>query len=288
LSRAPVPPAIYFLIATIAINAIGFGIIVPVVPSLIMELTGKPIHYATAMGGWLSLIYAAFQFVFSPIMGNLSDRYGRRPVIIASMAGFSVDFLALALAPNLMWLFVARAFAGIFGASNAPAQSAIADLVPPDERSRYFGMLGAAFGIGFVLGPMIGGLLGQFGPRVPFMAAAVLAAGNAIFGLLVLPETLKSENRRPFEWRRANPVGALLHVRTLPGIVPISAVYLLWQVASLVYPMIWPYFVKGRYGWTDAMVGASLAVVGLALAMAQIFVLVSFRASGSVKRHKSE
>ncbi len=267
------PPAIRFVLATVVLNAMGFGLIMPVTPKLVMALSGEDVSHATAIGGYLAFTFALFQFVCSPILGNLSDRFGRRPVLLASLFGFAVDFVLLALAPSLWWVFVARAVSGAFGATNAPAQSVIADLVPPDGRARYFGMISGAFGIGFVLGPLLGGLLGEFGYKVPFIAAALLAFATFVYGWMVLPETLAPQHRRRFEWRRANPVGSLMHVRALPGILPISIVYLLWQIASLVYPMTWTYFALGRYGWSEALVGLSLTGVGVMLAASQILVL---------------
>ncbi len=273
MPKAPTPPAIRFVLATMVINAMGFGIIVPVTPQLLLDLGAGSIDRATAIGGWLALTFAAFQFVCSPIIGNLSDRFGRRPILMLSVAGFAIDFLALALAPSLFWVFVARAISGIFGASNAPAQAAIADITAPEERSRYFGMVGAAFGIGFVLGPALGGLLGEMGARVPFFVAAALAFCNFLYGYFKFEETLKFENRRAFDWRRATPGGSLANIRKLPGIVPIATAYLLWQIAGLVYPLIWPYFTIGRYGWTESVVGLSLALVGVSMAVIQIFAL---------------
>lgn len=272
-AKAPMPPAIRFVLITILVNAMGFGIIVPVVPSLLIELGHVPIDRATAIGGWLAFTFAAMQFVFSPIIGNLSDRFGRRPVLLGSLGGFAVDFIALALAPTLFWVFVARAVSGMFGASNGPAQSVIADLAAPADRARYFGLIGAAFGVGFVLGPVIGGLLGEFGHRVPFFAAGTLAALNWIYGYFRLPETLAPANRRAFEWRRANPVGALFKARKLPGILPISTVYLLWQVSSLIWPSTWSYYALGRYHWSNGMIGFSLALFGSIMAVSQIFLL---------------
>ena len=266
------PPAIRFLLSTILLNAIGFGIIIPVMPELVMDLGHASLSEATALGGSLSLLYAVTQFLCGPLAGHLSDRFGRRPVLLGSLFGFSADFLVLAFAPTLGWLYFGRFLSGIFGASNAPAQSAIADLVPPDGRPRLFGFIGAAFGIGFVIGPVIGGLLGELGHRVPFFAAAALALANFIYGMIVFPETLKPENRRSFDWRRANPVGCLLNVRKLPGILPLAIVYMLWQVASLIYPMIWNFYTYGRFGWTSGMVGLSLAGVGLGMALVQTFV----------------
>ncbi len=255
------------------INAIGFGIIVPVVPRLLMELSSAPIDQATAIGGYLAFTFAAAQFVFSPILGNLSDRFGRRPILLGSLAGFSIDFFILAFAPTLGWVFVARAISGMFGASNGPAQSVIADISAPEDRSRYFGLLGASFGIGFVLGPVIGGLLGDLDHRMPFYVAGTLAAINVIYGYFNLPETLAPENRRRFEWRRANPVGALMHIKKLNGIIPISLAYFFWQLASLIYPMTWSYFTIGRYGWPSWLIGISLALVGVCMAASQILLL---------------
>jgi MFS transporter, DHA1 family, tetracycline resistance protein len=273
VSQSPIPPAIKFVLATIVINAMGFGIIIPVMPTLVMELSGEGIDRATAIGGQLAFAYAAMQFVFSPIIGNLSDRFGRRPVLLAALGGLTIDFILLAFAPTLFWVFIARLVAGGFGASNGPAQSVIADITPPKQRARYYGLIGAAFGIGFILGPMIGGLLGGFGHRVPFYVASVMAGANLIYGYIALPETLKPENRRAFDWRRATPGGALKHVTKIPGIIPISIVYLLWQVSSLVYPMTWNYYATGRYGFSETMVGITLAIAGLVMAVTQAFIL---------------
>ncbi len=251
----------------------GFGIIIPVMPSLVMELSGQGIDRATAIGGQLAFAYAAMQFIFSPIVGNLSDSYGRRPVLLAALGGLTLDFLLLAFAPTLFWVFIARIVAGGFGASNGPAQSVIADITAPEDRARYYGLIGAAFGIGFILGPIIGGLLGGFGHRVPFYVASIMAGGNMIYGFIAMPETLKPENRRAFDWRRATPGGALKNVTKLPGIIPISIVYLLWQVSSLVYPMTWNYYAMGRYNFSEAMVGITLAIAGVVMAITQAFIL---------------
>ena len=271
--KTPIPPAVKFVLITMVLNAMGFGLIVPVVPQLVMGLSGKDISQAAAIGGYLAFTFALFQFIFSPIVGNLSDRFGRRPILLGSLAGFAVDFALMAFAPTLAWVFVARAISGMFGATNGPAQSVIADITPPAERARYYGLIGAAFGVGFIFGPFLGGVLGQFGYQVPFFVAAFLAFANLVYGWFVLPETLAPENRRPFEWRRSNPVGSLLQVRKLSGIIPISIVYFLWQLSSLVYPMTWSYFAYGHFGWSEFMVGMSLALVGLTLAAVQILAL---------------
>ncbi len=269
----PIPPAVKFVLAVMVANAVGFGIIIPVTPALVMELSGQGVSQATAIGGWLAFIYAIAQFLFSPLMGNLSDRFGRRPILLASVAGFAIDFLVLALAPDLVWLFAIRFFAGIFGASNAPAQSVIADVTPPEHRARMYGLIGAAFGAGFAFGPAIGGLLGGLGPRVPFFVAAGLLAIAFAYGWMKLPETLNAENRRAFDWRRANPVGAFLEARKLSGLGAIASVYFLWQIATLVYPMTWSYFTIARYGWSESVVGLSLMGVGLAMVIMQTLIL---------------
>ena len=271
LDAAAEARALRFVLVTLFLNSVSFGIIIPVMPRLVMQLADVGIAEATAIGGMIAVTYALFQFVCSPIVGNLSDRFGRRPVLLLSLAGFAVDFLILALAPTLLWLFVARAFTGIFGAINGPAQSVVADITAPGDRSRRYGLIGAAFGIGFVLGPALGGVLGELGLRMPFYAATALAFANFAYGLVALPETLAVDQRRRFNWRQANPVGALLIIRRLPGIGGIAAVYLLWQIASLIYPMLWSYYAADRYGWSPGIVGASLALVGLAMAGTQIF-----------------
>jgi len=271
MSRTPHSPAIRFVLATMFVNSVGFGIIIPSFPQLIMSLGHASLSRATAIGGLLSLTYALFQFLFGPVMGNLSDRFGRRPVLLGSLFGFAVDFVIMAFAPTLAWLFATRMLTGVFGASNGPSQSVIADVTAPDERSRLFGYISAAFGVGFVAGPAIGGLLAEISFRMPFYAAGALASANLLYGLFALPETLKLENRRRFEWKRANPIGALFTLRKLPGLLPISAVYFMWQLASLIYPMTWAYFTIGRYGWSNAMIGMSLALMGATMALTQIF-----------------
>ncbi len=279
------PPVLRFLLLTMLTNAISFGIVIPVTPELVMQLGHTDLSHATAIGGRLALIYAVFQFLFSPLMGNLSDRFGRRPILLFSLFGLAIEFIAMAIAPNLLWLFIARAMSGLSGASNASAQSAIADIASPEQRTRLFGLIGAAFGIGFVIGPAIGGLLGSFGLRLPFLAAALLALGNLVFGLVVGTETLKPENRRRFEWRRANPLGSLMQVRHLSGILPIAIIYFLWQVSSLVYPLLWNYFAAARWGWSPGTIGAALGIIGFFMAMTNIF--VNPRISGRLGERKT-
>lgn len=202
-------PAIGFIFVTLLIDTMGFGLIIPVLPNLIAELKNISVNQASAYGGLLLSTYAITQFLFAPVIGNLSDKYGRRPIILSSLLGFGIDYIILALAPTFGWLFVGRVIAGITGASFTTASAYIADVSTPDTRAKNFGMIGAAFGIGFIIGPALGGLLAKFGVRAPFYAAAALCLLNALYGFFVLPESLSESNRRPFNWRKANPFGSL-------------------------------------------------------------------------------
>jgi DHA1 family tetracycline resistance protein-like MFS transporter len=265
--------AVYFVLLAVLIDSMGFGIIIPVLPEIVMKLGHVGLPEATRIGGWLAVVYAAVQFLTGPLVGNLGDRFGRRPVLLGALAGYAIDYLLMGFAPALWWLFLGRALAGFFGASFGPAGAAIADLSTPDERARYFGMIGAAFGIGFVVGPAAGGLLGELGPRAPFQAAAALAALNLLFGLFLFPETLKPENRRPFSLARANPVGAWRSLGKLHGVIPLSVAAFFWQVASMIYPVTWAFFAIAAFGWSPGIIGASLAMVGGLMAFGQIVVV---------------
>ncbi|WP_374395505.1 MFS transporter [Sphingopyxis sp.] len=262
-----------FIVVTIFIDAIGFGIIMPVLPQLVMEVGKIDLPHAIEIGAWIGLVMAVATFIASPVLGNLSDRFGRRRVLLLSLGGLAADYTLLTVVGTLPWLFVARAISGIFGGSYAAAQAAIADITKAEDRARNFGFVGAAFGVGFVVGPAIGGLLGEMSPRAPFVAAAGLAAANMLYGLIIFPETLPPERRRAFDWRRANPLGALKTMRGLPGMGGIATVLVLWQIASLVYPMTWSFYCIAQLGWTPGMIGASLAAVGVAIAIGQAFVV---------------
>jgi MFS transporter, DHA1 family, tetracycline resistance protein len=262
-------PAIGFIFITMLIDIIGLGIIIPVIPKLISELIHGDISEAAKYGGWLIFAYAFTQFLFSPLIGNLSDKYGRRPIILISLFGFSLDYLFLAFAPSIVWLFVGRIIAGITGASITTASAYIADVSTTENRAKNFGLIGAAFGLGFIIGPVIGGLLGQYGARVPFYAAAVLCMVNFLYGYFILPESLAKENRREFDWKKANPVGAILNLKKYPTLIGLIIAFFILNVASNAVQSNWSYFTIYKFGWTEKMVGISLGVVGLLVGAVQ-------------------
>ena len=262
-----------FILMVVFIYALGFGIIMPVLPELIMELEQVSLSEATLIGGFIGAAYAVFQFLMGPLVGNLGDRFGRRPVILLSLAGFSVDFLLMGFAPTILWLFVGRSIAGGLGAIFGPANAVMADMSSGEDRAKRFGMVGAAFGIGFIFGPALGGLLGEFGTRIPFFVAAGLAAVTFIYGWFVFPETMPLESRRTFSLKRANPLGALLSLRKIPGVLGVAAVYFLWVTSSNIYPVSWGFFAPAQFGWDAKMVGVSLTIVGISMALAQAFLI---------------
>lgn len=261
--------AVGFIFITLLIDVIGFGIIIPVMPKLISQLKQVDISSASTYGSFLMFAYAAVQFICAPILGNLSDKYGRRPVLLFSLFGFGIDYLFLALAPTYGWLFIGRIIAGITGASFTTGAAYIADVSTAENRAKNFGMIGAAFGLGFIIGPLIGGLLGSLGPRIPFYAAAALALLNCTYGYFVLPESLSKENRRPFNWKRANPVGSLLHLKKYPAITGLALSILLIYIAAHAVMSTWSYYGMYRFNWTERMIGLSLGMVGLMVALVQ-------------------
>jgi len=261
--------AVIFILITVFLDMVGFGIIIPVLPALIGQVGHVSLGEAAVIGGWMAAGYSLAQFLSGPFLGNLSDRYGRRPLLLLAIAGLGIDFLLHALAPTLEWLFVGRILAGFCGASWVIANAFIADITAPEDRGRAFGMMGAAFGLGFVIGPAVGGLLGTFGPRVPFYVAAAVSGLNLIYGWVVLPETLSPENRRSFDPARANPFGAFKVFRSYPGVLPLCAVMAMFFFFSSVYPAIWPFWGKANFGWSEAMVGLTLAVFGVVMAVFQ-------------------
>jgi MFS transporter, DHA1 family, tetracycline resistance protein len=264
--------AVTFVLITVFLDMVGFGLIMPVLPALIEEVGHMDLGDAAFIGGWMFAAFSLAQFAFSPLMGNLSDRYGRRPLLLLAIFGLMVDYMFSALAPSIFWLFVGRVIAGVCGSSYVIANAYIADVTAPEERAKAFGMIGAAFGVGFVLGPAIGGLLGELGPRVPFYVAAGISLLNFFYGWFVLPETLPPDRRRAFEWRRSNPFGAFKVFRLYQGVVPLCAVLFVYFMASAVYPAIWAFWGMAKFGWSEAMVGLSLAVFGIITAVFQGFV----------------
>jgi len=268
-SRAP----FLFIVFTVMLDAMGIGLIMPVMPELLREIMGSSISDAAYWGGMLSFTYAAMQFLFGPLLGNLSDRYGRRPVLIISLLFMGLDYLLMAIAPTLLLLFIARLISGITGATYATAAAYLADISEKGRRSSNFGLIGAAFGIGFVLGPMLGGLLGEFGLRMPFLIAGGLALVNALFGFFVLKETLTLESRRKFEWRRANPLRAIMRLRHLPTVSGLMLIVLVFSISQNVYAAVWAYFTIERFAWSLSLVGYSLAAYGFSAAIVQLVVL---------------
>ncbi len=262
--------ALFFIFITILLNMIGFGVIMPVMPKLIMEVTGEGVAHAARWGGYLSVVYATMQFFMMPIIGGLSDRFGRRPILLTSLAAYSFDFFVMAIAPTIGLILIARMFAGAFAATFSTANAYIADITPPEKRAANFGLVGAAFGVGFIIGPGIGGFLGEhFGPRAPFFFVAATGALNFLFGFFVLPETLKVENRRKFEWRRANALGNFKQFAQYPIVLPIAAVLFFSQLAHWTYPSIWSYYAIEKFSWSEAMIGASLMFMGLMSGLVQ-------------------
>ena len=256
--------ALTFVLLSVFIDSVGFGIIIPSMPAVIMQLTHEPVSEAAGWGGYLMAVYALLQFFMAPVFGNLSDRFGRRPVLLASLAAFGVDFLLTGLAPSMAWLFVGRAVAGIFGASFAAAGAYIGDISNDGNRARNFGFIGAAWGLGFTLGPAIGGPVAEhIDPRAPFFIAAALALANVAFGYFVLPESLPAELRRKFEWSRANPFGAFRSLTHLPMVAGMLAAVFFYQVAHDSLPAVWMYYTQLKFGWSTSAMGWSLTFVGI-------------------------
>ncbi len=258
----PRKPAVGFIFITLLIDVMGWGLIIPVMPHLVSQLKGIPINEASPYGALLVSVYAATQFVFAPLIGNLSDRYGRRPVLLSSLTGFAIDYIFMALVPTYGWLFVGRVISGITGASFTTGAAYIADVSTPETRAKNFGMIGAAFGLGFIIGPALGGLLSGWGVRAPFFAASGLCLLNALYGYFVLPESLSKEHRRRFEWKKANPFGSLQFLKTTPAISSLALCYFLLYLAAMAVQGNWNYFTIYRFQWTEKLVGISLAVVG--------------------------
>jgi len=261
--------AIGFIFITLLIDITGWGIILPVVPKLIGELINSDLSGAAKYGGWLGFTYAITQFIFAPIVGNLSDKYGRRPIILISLFGFAIDYVLLALAPSIGWLFFGRIIAGLTGASISTASAYIADISTDEDRTRNFGLIGAAFGLGFIIGPVVGGLLGHYGARVPFYFAAILCMANFLYGLLILPESLEKDKRRSFNWKRANPIGAINFLIKQSKISNLVIALILVYVALHAVQSNWHFFTMYKFNWTERTVGLSLGLLGLLLGLVQ-------------------
>lgn len=265
--------ALIFLAGTAFISSMGMGLIVPVMPALLQELSGGDLADAALWGGVALMSYAVMQFVFSPIVGALSDRYGRRPILLLSLAAFTLDMLLLAVV-QWLWLFIViRAFAGIFASTFSTAAAYVADITPADQRAQKFALIGAAFGAGFIFGPAIGGLLGDIGLRLPFYAGAFLAAINTVFGYFLVPESLSADRRRPFSWARANTVGTLLRLFRTPGVGALLPVFFFATLSSWVYPTVWAYVAKAKFLWSEGEIGLSVAYYGVISLIAQAVVI---------------
>jgi len=261
--------ALWFIFITLLIDITGFGIIIPVFPDLIKHLLHGDISMAARYGGYLTVAYALMQFLFAPVIGNLSDKFGRRPVLLASLFGFGIDYLFLAFAPTIWWLFLGRLIAGITGASFTTATAYIADISTSENRAKNFGMVGAAFGMGFIIGPFLGGILGDIGLRLPFFAAAGLALLNALYGFFILPESLPADKRRAFDIKRANPIGSLKQLGKYPSVLGLIASYVLIYLAAQSVQSVWNYFTIYNFDWSKKMVGYSLGCIGLLVGLVQ-------------------
>mgnify|MGYP000104777775 FL=1 len=265
--------ALLFIFITVLVDVIGLGIIIPIVPKLIENLTGLGINEASKYGGWLLFSFAIMQFIFSPILGGLSDRFGRRPILLLSLFGLGLDYIFHAFAPSIAWLFVGRIIAGIMGASFSTATAYIADISSPEKRAQNFGLIGAAFGLGFIIGPVIGGISSKWGTNVPFLIAAGLTLLNVIYGYFVLPESLSKDNRRAFEWKRANPISSLKNLRKHPVVSGLVISLVLTFIASHAVQSNWSFYTMYKFNWTAEIVGYSLAVVGVLVAFVQGFLI---------------
>jgi DHA1 family tetracycline resistance protein-like MFS transporter len=261
--------AMRFIFITLLIDTIGFGLIYPVLPKLIEQLTHGSLSDASRWNAWLMLSYAGMQFIFAPVVGSLSDKYGRRPVLLFSLFGFGLDYILLSVAPTIWWLMLGRAIAGITGASFTTASAYIADISTSGNKAKNFGLIGAAFGLGFIIGPAIGGLLGELGSRMPFIVAACLTLLNFAYGYFVLPESLSPENRRPFEWSRSNPLASLLRIRNYHGVGGLMIALLFVYIGGFAVQSTWAYFTIEKFKWSTSLIGLSLTVVGILIAGVQ-------------------
>jgi len=264
---------IFVITATVTLDAMGVGLIMPVMPALLREVDGGSLAQAAVWGGIMSAAFAVMQFLFGPVVGALSDRWGRRPVLLISLLAMAADYVIMALAGSLWLLLVGRILGGITAATHSTANAYMADISAPHEKAQRFGLLMAGFGVGFVLGPILGGFLAEYGTRAPFWAAGALALANALLGFAVLGESLPRRRRRRFSWARANPFGAFRAVARLAGVAPLLAVFFLFNVATYVYPAVWAFFLTERFGWGEGTIGLSLGIYGLSYALAMAFLV---------------
>jgi DHA1 family tetracycline resistance protein-like MFS transporter len=261
--------ALGFIFITVLIDVIGFGIIIPVLPKLIASMLHADVSVAATYGGWLLSVYAIVQFLFAPIMGGLSDQYGRRPVLLFSLFGFGMDYLLVILAPSIGWFFIARIIAGISGSSITTASAYIADVSTPEKKAQNFGLLGVAFGLGFIIGPLIGGILATYGTKSPFIGAAVLTLLNWLYGYFVLPESLPKEYRRPFDWKRANPIGSFKNLLKYPAIAGLLLSLAFIYISAHAIQTTWAYYNMKKFSWSETQVAYSLTFVGVMVALVQ-------------------
>jgi MFS transporter, DHA1 family, tetracycline resistance protein len=269
--RAPARgrPAAAFILITVALDVVALGIVIPVLPGLVTSLNAGGLAAGARLFGIFGVAWSAMQFLFSPLLGTLSDRFGRRAVLLTSLTGLGLDYILMALAPTVGWLLVGRILSGITAATFATAGAYVADVTPPENRARMFGLVNAAFGIGFIVGPALGGVLGDLSPRLPFWVAAALTLANALYGLAILPESLPPERRAPVSWSRANPIGALSLLGSRPGLLGLASVQLLYYLAHWVLPSTFVLYAQYRCQWSHAQVGLSLMFVGVCTALVQ-------------------
>ncbi|WP_119306104.1 TCR/Tet family MFS transporter [Cohaesibacter haloalkalitolerans] len=263
----------FFALITVFLDAMGIGLIMPVMPDLLQHLTHATLSDAAVYGGYLSFVYAAMQFFMGPTLGNLSDRFGRRPVMLVSLAFMGINYLIMGFAGSLVLLFIARLLSGITGATHTCALAFVADISKPEEKTRNFGLVSAGFGLGFIAGPVIGGLTAEISVVAPFFFAAGLTVLNLLYGYFIFPETLEPENRRPFEWRRANPIGTLIQATKTPGIVLFFAAFFFFHLATQIYPTVFPFFTREVFGWSSLQTGISLGIYGFFYALVQVFLI---------------
>ncbi len=276
--------SILFIFLTILIDVIGLAVIIPVMPKLIEELVGGDVSNASKYGAWLMLSYAIMQFLCAPIMGSLSDKYGRRPVLLISLLGMCFNYIIMIIAPTFAWLFIGRLLSGISGASITTANAYMADISAPEKRTQNFGLIGVAFGLGFIVGPLIGGLVAHISPRAPFVVSAIITFLNFLFGLIILPESLHKDNRRAFDWKRANPINSLLNLRKHPVISQLAISLFLIYLASYAVQSTWAYYTMYKFKWAEKEVGISLAVFGIILMLVQgLFIRWAVKNWGQVK-----